>query len=36
MTPIAPFAKEFEAANGGRKPTMVQAGVYSSVIHYLK
>jgi len=30
------FAKEFEAANKGNKPTMVQAGVYSSVIHYLK
>jgi branched-chain amino acid transport system substrate-binding protein len=30
------FAKEFAAANGGKMPTMVQAGVYSSVIHYLK
>ena len=30
------FAKEFEAANKGNKPTMVQAGVYSAVLHYLK
>jgi branched-chain amino acid transport system substrate-binding protein len=30
------FAKEFAAANGGLHPTMVHAGVYSSVIHYLK
>ncbi len=30
------FAKEFEAANKGNKPTMVQAGVYASVLHYLK
>lgn len=30
------FAKEFQPANDGRKPTMVQAGVYSSVMHYLK
>ncbi|PJI38005.1 ABC transporter substrate-binding protein [Ferrovibrio sp.] len=30
------FAKEFAAANGGKHPTMVQAGIYSSVIHYLK
>lgn len=30
------FAKEFAAANKGRMPTMVQAGVYSSVLHYLK
>src|SRR5690606_19405771 len=30
------FAKEFAAANGGKMPTMVHAGVYSSVIHYLK
>lgn len=30
------FAKEFAAANGGKMPTMVQAGIYSSVIHYLK
>src|SRR5690606_13183646 len=27
---------EFEAANKGNKPTMVQAGVYSAVMHYLK
>jgi branched-chain amino acid transport system substrate-binding protein len=30
------FAKEFGAANKGNMPTMVQAGVYSSVFHYLK
>jgi branched-chain amino acid transport system substrate-binding protein len=30
------FAKEFAAANKGNRPTMVQAGVYSAVIHYLK
>jgi branched-chain amino acid transport system substrate-binding protein len=30
------FAKEFEAANKGNKPTMIQAGVYSAVLHYLK
>jgi len=30
------FAKAFAAANGGKYPTMVHAGVYSSVIHYLK
>ena len=30
------FAKAFSAANGGKYPTMVHAGVYSSVIHYLK
>ena len=30
------FAKDFAAANGGKHPTMVHAGVYSSVIHYLK
>lgn len=30
------FAKEFAAANSGKHPTMVHAGVYSSVIHYLK
>jgi branched-chain amino acid transport system substrate-binding protein len=30
------FADEFAAAQGGNKPTMVQAGVYSSVLHYLK
>jgi len=30
------FAKEFAAANKGNMPTMVQAGVYSAVIHYLK
>ena len=30
------FAKAFAAANNGKYPTMVHAGVYSSVIHYLK
>ncbi|MFN4165143.1 MAG: ABC transporter substrate-binding protein [Ferrovibrio sp.] len=30
------FAKDFAAANGGKMPTMVHAGIYSSVIHYLK
>ena len=30
------FAKEFAAANKGNMPTMVQAGVYSAVLHYLK
>ena len=30
------FAKRFMAAHGGKAPTMVQAGVYSSVLHYLK
>jgi branched-chain amino acid transport system substrate-binding protein len=30
------FAKEFAKANKGNMPTMVQAGVYSAVIHYLK
>jgi branched-chain amino acid transport system substrate-binding protein len=30
------WAKRFSAANGGKFPTMVQAGVYSSVLHYLK
>ncbi|MEW6258082.1 MAG: ABC transporter substrate-binding protein [Pseudomonadota bacterium] len=30
------FTKEFAAGNGGKYPTMVQAGVYSGVTHYLK
>jgi branched-chain amino acid transport system substrate-binding protein len=30
------FTKRFAAANGGKYPSMVQAGVYSSVLHYLK
>ena len=30
------WAKRFAAANGGRYPTMVQAGVYAGVLHYLK
>jgi branched-chain amino acid transport system substrate-binding protein len=29
------FAKRFAALSGGKYPTMVQAGVYSSVLHYL-
>src|SRR6266850_1435046 len=30
------FAKRFAAANGGKYPTMIHAGVYSAVTHYLK
>jgi branched-chain amino acid transport system substrate-binding protein len=30
------FAKRMAAANNGKQPTMVQAGVYASVLHYLK
>lgn len=30
------WSKRFAAANNGKYPSMVQAGVYSSVIHYLK
>jgi branched-chain amino acid transport system substrate-binding protein len=30
------FAKRFAAKNDGKYPTMVQAGVYSSVLHYLQ
>jgi branched-chain amino acid transport system substrate-binding protein len=30
------FAKRMQQANNGRVPTMVQAGVYSGVLHYLK
>ncbi len=30
------FAKRFSAANKGIHPTMVHAGVYASVLHYLK
>jgi len=30
------FAKRFAARNDGKYPTMVQAGVYSSVLHYLE
>jgi branched-chain amino acid transport system substrate-binding protein len=30
------FAKAFAAKNGGKMPTMVQAGVYASVLDYLK
>ncbi|HRE13443.1 MAG TPA: ABC transporter substrate-binding protein [Usitatibacteraceae bacterium] len=30
------WAKRFAAANNGKYPSMVHAGVYSSVLHYLK
>ena len=30
------FSNRFAEKHGGAKPTMVQAGVYSSVLHYLK
>jgi branched-chain amino acid transport system substrate-binding protein len=30
------FATRFAAMNGGKYPTMVQAGVYSAVLHYLE
>ena len=30
------WSKRFAAANGGKYPTMVHAGVYASVLHYLK
>ena len=30
------FAKRFQAANRGIYPTMIHAGVYSGVLHYLK
>jgi branched-chain amino acid transport system substrate-binding protein len=30
------FADRFAERNGGRRPTMVQAGVYASTLHYLK
>jgi branched-chain amino acid transport system substrate-binding protein len=30
------FAKRFAALNKGKYPTMVQAGVYSAILHYLK
>jgi branched-chain amino acid transport system substrate-binding protein len=34
--PSRAWAKRFAAANGSKYPSMVQAGVYSSVLHYLK
>jgi branched-chain amino acid transport system substrate-binding protein len=34
--PSRAWAKRFAAANGGKYPSMVQAGVYSAVLHYLK
>jgi len=30
------WSKRFMAQNGGKAPTMVQAGVYAGVLHYLK
>jgi branched-chain amino acid transport system substrate-binding protein len=30
------WSKRFAAANGGKYPTMVHAGVYAGVLHYLK
>ena len=30
------WTKRFAAANGGKYPSMVQAGVYASILHYLK
>jgi branched-chain amino acid transport system substrate-binding protein len=30
------FAKRFAERNGGKMPSMVQAGVYSGLLHYLK
>ena len=30
------FSERFAALRGGRKPSMVQAGVYASILHYLK
>ena len=30
------WAKKFAARHGGKMPTMVQAGVYAGVLHYLK
>ncbi len=30
------WTKRFQAANNNKIPTMVHAGVYSSVLHYLK
>ena len=30
------WSKRFAAANGGKYPSMVQAGVYSAIMHYLK
>lgn len=30
------FSERFQKQNDGQKPTMVEAGVYSSVLHYLK
>ena len=34
--PSRAWAKRFAAANDGKHPTMIQAGVYSAVLHYLK
>lgn len=34
--PSRTWAQAFQAKHGGNKPTMVQGGVYSSVLHYLR
>jgi branched-chain amino acid transport system substrate-binding protein len=34
--PSREWTKKFVAKNGGKYPTMAQAGVYASVLHYLK
>ncbi|MGB3289173.1 MAG: ABC transporter substrate-binding protein [Burkholderiaceae bacterium] len=34
--PSREFGHDFAAANGGKFPTMAQAGVYSAITHYLK
>jgi len=34
--PSRTWAQAFQARHGGNKPTMVQGGVYSSVLHYLR
>lgn len=34
--PARAWAKDFQGRHGGNKPTMVQGGVYSSVLHYLR
>jgi branched-chain amino acid transport system substrate-binding protein len=34
--PARTWAQAYQARHGGNKPTMVQGGVYSSVLHYLR
>jgi len=34
--PARAWSQAYQARSGGNKPTMTQAGVYSSVLHYLK